>query len=184
METGATASSAGCQAAPAQLAAAARFELVSPAPESCYPVIWRLLQEFSHQTIDTLAPTSLEECIQKARRDLEAGGRSYAIFKDGIVVGAVWVEALVDGMCLGHLVFERKGLSSTEKIRASRQAIEAIFADGFRKILWMFFSDNRAFRVFLKRLGAKHEGLLREHLRRDGELVDAEMMASFPAEVT
>lgn len=183
METGTTASSAACRVAPAQTAAADRFELVSPAPESCYPVIWRLLQEFSHQTIDTFAPTTLKECIEKARRDLEAGGRSYAIFKDGIAVGAVWFDAAGDGICLGHLVFERKAISGTEKFKATRAAIKSIFADGFRKIAWVFFADNRAFRVFLKRLGAKHEGVLRKQWRRNGELVDAEIMASFPAEV-
>lgn len=161
-----------------------KFEIISPAPESCYPTIWRLLkEEFAEQTIDALAPTTLEECIERARREAEVGGRSYAILKDGVVVGAVWCEPLVDSMCLGHLVFERKALSSTEKMRVSRQAVEKIFADGFRKIVWIFFSDNRAFRVFLKRLGAKHEGVLRKQWRRNGELVDAEIMASFPAEV-
>ncbi len=182
METGTTASSAACRPAPAQSAAANRFELVSPAPESCYPVIWRLLQEFSHQTIDTFSPSSLEELVEKARRDLEAGGRSYAIFKDGIVVGAVWFDAAGDGICLGHLVFERKAISGTEKFKATRAAMKFIFSDGFRKIAWVFFVDNRAFRVFLKRLGAKREGVLRKQWRRNGEFVDAEIMASFPEE--
>ena len=163
METGTTASSAACRVAPAQPAAADRFELVSPAPESCYPVIWRLLQEFSHQTIDTFSPSSLEELIEKARRDLEAGGRSYAIFKEGIVVGAVWFDVAGDGICLGHLVFERKAISGTEKFKATRTAIKSIFADGFRKITWVFFVDNRAFRVFLKRLGDLTEILYQAH---------------------
>ena len=160
------------------------IELVSPAPEDCYLDIYRLLkEEFSHQTMDVLAPKTFGEFNRKAQQDLENGGMTFAVLKDGIVMGGIWFEPMVDGMMLGHLVFERQGISSTEKLQASRKAIGELFASGFRKIMWMFFSDNRAFRIFLKRLGAKHEGLLRQHLRRNGILVDAEVMASFPPEV-
>jgi RimJ/RimL family protein N-acetyltransferase len=44
----------------------------------------------------------------------------------------------------------------------------------------MFFADNRAFRIFLKRVGAVEEGTMRQHTRRKGEVVDASFMASFP----
>ena len=162
------------------VACQAGIELVSPAPEDCYVDIYRLLkEEFSHQTMDVLAPKTFGEFNRKAKQDLENGGMTFAALKDGIVMGGVWFEAIGDGQCLGHLVFERQGISSTEKLQASRQAIKALFDEGCRKIVWTFFADNRAFRIFLKRLGAKHEGLLRQHLRRGDELVDAEIMASF-----
>ena len=163
------------------VACQAGIELVSPAPEDCYLNIYQLLKlEFAHQTIDSRAPRTFGEFNRKAQQDLEDGGMTFAVLKEGLVMGGVWFEAIGDGQCLGHLVFERQGISSTEKLQASRQAIEELFASGFRKIVWTFFADNRAFRIFLKRLGAKHEGLLRQHLRRGDELVDAEIMASFP----
>ena len=158
------------------------LEIVSPAPESCYPVIWRLLQEFSHQTIDMHAPKNLEELVERAKKGEAGGGMYCAVLKDGVVVGGVWVEPMVDDIGLGHLVFEREGISSAEKMKAARMALSEIFDAGFRKVLWMFFADNRAFRIFLKRLGAEYEGTLKKHLRRDGMLIDAEMMASFPEE--
>ena len=157
------------------------IELISPAPEDCYFDVYRLLkEEFAFQTLDSGAPATFGEFNRKAKQDLENGGMTFAVYKEGLFAGGIWFETIGDGQCLGHLVFERKGITSTEKLQASRQAIEELFASGFRKIVWTFFADNRAFRIFLKRLGAKHEGLLRQHLRRGEEFVDAEIMASFP----
>lgn len=165
------------------MSAAAQVEsiqLVSPPPENYYQVIWPLLKEFAYQTLDSHSPTSLEETIEQAEIEREAGTLTIAVVKDGTVVGGVWVNPLGDGLCLGHLVLDRHGISAAEKMKAVREAISSIFEAGFRKIQWVFFSDNRAFRIFLKRLGAKHEGRLEAHANRDGEWVDADMMASFP----
>lgn len=163
------------------VATATEIEIVSPAPESVYPVIWRLFNEFPDQMIDSHVPKSLEELVEKAQRDIEAGGLTFAVMKNGAVMGGVWVDAAADGMCAGHLVFEREGISSAEKMLAAREVIQRVFHAGFRKIIWVFFADNRAFRVFLKRLGAEREGVLKQHLNRNGQWVDAELMASFPA---
>lgn len=155
------------------------LKLVSPAPESCYPTIWALLQEFAHQTLDSAAPKTLEGFIEKARMDLEAGGKTYAVYKDGELAGGIWFESVGDEMCLGHLVFDREHLSSAEKLSAARAAVNEVLENGCRKVIWSFLADNRAFRVFLKRLGAEHEGVFKQHFRREGKLVDAEFMASF-----
>lgn len=155
-------------------------EIVSPVPESCYPVIWRLFNEFPGQMIDIYTPGSLEALKAQSAKSLEAGGLEFAVVKNGMVMGGVWVDATADGMCLGHLIFERDAISGAEKMKATREAVKRVFEAGFRKIIWVFFADNRAFRVFLKRLGAEKEGTLRKHLNRNGEWVDADLMASFP----
>ena len=156
--------------------------LVSPPPESYYPVVWKLLQIFSYQTLDSFSPNNLEEVIEKSKQDDENGGLTFAVMMNGEVVGGVWFEATGDDMCLGHLVFERDILNASEKLQATGRAVRLAFKSGFRKIIWSFFSDNRAYRLFLSRLGAEYEGTFKQHARRNGELVDADFMASFPVE--
>lgn len=153
---------------------------VIPAPKDVYPQVWKLLREFSEQTMGDLCPKSLEEMTAKSEADLKAGGKQYAVMGPDGPLGFIWCENIGDNMAFGHLVFEREGLSTIEKVAATRQAVRKLFEDGFRKIIWMFFADNRAFRIFMKRIGAVEEGLMRQHTRRNGALVDASFMASFP----
>lgn len=161
----------------------AELEIVSPVPEWCYPAIWKLFQDFPREMIDSHSPKDIEAFVSKARQDRGSGGKGYVVLREQTPLGAVWFDPIGDEMCIGHLVFERKAITGLEKMKVSRDAVASIFKEGFRKIVWVFFADNRGFRVFLKRLGAKHEGLFKDHLRRDGEWVDAEVMASFPQEV-
>jgi RimJ/RimL family protein N-acetyltransferase len=157
------------------------FKIVSPFPEEFYPLVWELLQEFSRETLDDRSPKSLDELIEKDRRDRESGGLSFAVVgEDGIPVGAVWCEAIGDGLGIGHLVFSRYELTSGQKLEATRAAVAMMFAAGMRKISWSLFSDNRPFHLFLRKLGAVEEGRLKEQVRRHGELVDMLLMASFP----
>jgi RimJ/RimL family protein N-acetyltransferase len=158
-----------------------RFKIVSPFPEEYYPLVWALLQEFARETMDDRSPRSLPELIEKDRRDRESGGLSYAIVgQEGVPLGAVWCEAIGDGLGIGHLVFMRRELTSGEKLSATRAAVSMMFAAGMRKICWSLFGDNRLFHIFLRRLGAVEEGRLKDQVRRNGELVDMVLMASFP----
>jgi RimJ/RimL family protein N-acetyltransferase len=157
------------------------FSIVSPFPEEFYPLVWELLQEFSRETLDDRSPKSLEELIEKGHRDRESGGLSFAVMGcDGAPLGAVWCEAIGDGLGIGHLVFARHELNSAQKLEATRAAVAMMFAAGMRKILWSLFGDNRPFHIFLRRLGAVEEGRLKDQVRREGELVDMLLMASFP----
>jgi hypothetical protein len=151
-----------------------------PLPQCYYPQLWNLLQQFSHQTLGDICPKSLDELIAKDKRDVENGSKDYIAFGTCGAVGFIWAESVGDDLAMGHLVFEREGITSREKVEATREAIECMFRDGFRKIMWMFFADNRAFRIFLRKVGAVEEGILRQHTRRNGALVDAAFMASFP----
>lgn len=154
------------------------FSIVSPCPNSDLPQIWKWLQFFAKETLDEKAPKSLEEFLLKENFDRHNGGKTFAVALDGHLVGGIWYEAVGDGMAVGHLVFDPgHTLSTSGKMQAVRQTLKEA---GFRKIIWTFFADNRAFRVFLKRLGAEEEGLFRKQVRREGELVDQAFMASFP----
>lgn len=154
--------------------------IVSPYPEEQLPKLWGWLQEFSHQMNNDQSPKTFEELVAANRHLNASGGKAYALVTDGIVRGTVWADNLIDGMFMGHLVFDREGITTQEKLAFAKEAIAQMFATGARKIIWHLYADNRAFRIFLKKLGAEVEGTLRQATRRDGELVDVTMMASFP----
>src|SRR5262249_23857759 len=159
------------------------FRIVSPFPEEFYPVVWELLQEFARETLDDRSPTSLDELIEKDRCDRENGGLSFAVVgQNGMPVGAVWCEAIGDGLGIGHLVFARYELTSAQNLEVTSAAVAMMFAAGMRKISWSLFGDNRPFHLFLRRLGAVEEGRLKDQVRRNGELVDMLLMASFPSQ--
>jgi RimJ/RimL family protein N-acetyltransferase len=158
-----------------------QFRIVSPFPEEYVPRMWTWLEEFRRQMLDDYCPQTLDDLKAKNRQDLANGAITYAVLDAKLKpIGAVWGEHLGDHQYMGHLVFDRESLTSSEKIEAARSAIARMFCDGARKICWQMFSDNRAFRIFLKRLGAEIEGNLRQATRRNGELVDVTLMASFP----
>lgn len=162
------------------VAVANEVEIVSPTPPEHYERVWKLLDEFRHEVLDAAAPSTLEEMIERNAKDAERGGKSFSVLKEGQFAGAVWFEMIGDGVCIGHLVFDRFALTGAQKMAATRNVLRMMFSDGFRKVHWAFFADNRAFRVFLKRLGAEQEAHFRQHCRRDGELVDVDIVASFP----
>lgn len=155
--------------------------IISPCSQSDLPFVWQWLNHYAKETLDERSPKTLSEFLAKEKRDIENGSKSYSVLIDGQMRGAVWFENIGDDVGIGHLVFDPANRVATkDKMRAVRQAIAETFAAGFRKIIWQFFADNRAFHVFLKRLGAEHEGIFRKQARRGDEWVDAVFMASFP----
>ena len=165
-------------------AIAAKYEIISPFPEECLLVFWTWMAEFKEQMVDDFSPQTFQELAAKARQDLAAGGKSYAIMMNGNLVGCVWGEHVGDQVFSGHLVFDRDSLKSAEKLEATKLTLQQFFSEGARKIRWMALADNRAYRIFLRRLGATFEGELKRETRRQGELCDVVLFTSFPAEVT
>ncbi len=165
-----------------EIAIASKYEIVSPFPEDCFPAFWTWVKEFEEQMVDDFSPQTFQELVAKARQDLAAGGKSYAIMQNAKLVGCVWGEHVGDQVFSGHLVFERDALKSAEKLEATKLTLQQFFSEGARKIRWMALADNRAYRIFLRRLGATLEGELKKETRRQGELCDVVLFASFPAE--
>lgn len=146
------------------------------------PLVWAWLNEWRRNTIDDHSPQSFEQLVEKHRADQVSGGKGYLVLAGERPVGAVWFENMGDGIFSGHLVFTRRSVSMAETTEAVRQALATLFSNGARKVCWLFFADNVVFRRFLKRVGAVEEGHLRKHTRRGGEIVDMQLMASFPVE--
>lgn len=159
-----------------------KVKMVSPLPEHHVETVWEWCEYFRDEMMADNCPKNLEEMQAQNTKEVSEGGLQYFFTDDdGLPLGFVWGTAIGDGMFFGHLVFERaKFLNTSEKLAMAKQAISAMFRDGARKIIWQLFTDNRAFRIFLKKCGAEYEGCLRQMVRRNGELVDTDMMASFP----
>lgn len=130
--------------------------------------------------VDDFSPQTFEQLVLKARADAEAGGKSFAITKEGRLVGCLWGEHVGNDVYSGHLVFDRDELSPAEKLEAAKEAMHRFFEDGARKIRWMALPDNRAYRLFLRKLGAGFEGELKQETKQGGELKDLLLFASFP----
>lgn len=142
--------------------------------------MWKWLSHFSKETLDTNAPESLKEFLDSEQLCRKNGGKTFSIHQDRDMVGAIWVENIGDGICVGHLVFDPEHtISTSEKIQASRKVLGEIFKS-FRKVMWAYFADNRAFNVFLRRMGAIEEGVFHKHVKRGSDYVDQAWMASFP----
>ena len=157
-------------------------ELVSPFPEHCLPQLWGWLAEFRKQMVDEHSPNSFSELLAKYHADHAGGAKSFAAFRTsnnghrGELLGVVWGEHLGEDIYSGHMVFSRD-MQAWEKAEILRKALKQWKA---RKVRWMMFADNRAYRVFLKRAGAVVEGTLHQEARRDGKFVNMLLMASFP----
>lgn len=165
------------------VATQAKYEIVSPFPEGFLPGFWTWMLDFKEQMVDDFSPQTFQELQTKAQYDLSVGGKSYAIMKNGTLVGCLWGEHVGDQVFSGHLVFDRDSLTPSEKLEAAKLTLKKFFSDGARKIRWMALSDNRAYRIFLRRLGAEFEGELKQETRRKGKPCDVVLFASFPDEV-
>lgn len=154
--------------------------IVSPCPPENLPTVWEWLSHFSKETLDSNAPKTLDEFLSNEKLCRERGGKTFSISKEEKMIGAIWVENIGDGICVGHLVFDPgHTIPTSEKILSSRIVLKQIF-ESFRKVMWAYFADNRAFHVFLRRMGAIDEGIFHKHVRRGSDFVDQAWMASFP----
>lgn len=159
------------------------YKIESPCPEDKLPIVWVWTHEFWQQMVDDRTPKTFEGMVEMNRRDVANGSLQYFFSDaDDRPLGGVWGVNAGDGMFLGHLVFSREAVSTPQKLEMARIAIAKMFESGARKIIWQLFADNRAFRIFLKKLGAVQEGYLKDCTRRDGVLQDVILMASFPKE--
>lgn len=156
------------------------YLIESPCPEYRLPQVLKWTHDFWDQMMDDFTPKTLEAITDMNRRDIFNGSLQYFFSShDGNPMGVVWAVNGGDGVFIGHLVFEREGVSTSEKLEMARIALERMFKEGARKVVWQLFADNRAFRIFLKKLGAEQEGYLKQGARRNGELQDTILMASF-----
>ena len=168
------------------LADGRRYTLTTPIPpEHLSTTIWEWFQTFWKQMVNDPMPQTRDGIAAWMESCTAKGGKSYfALDENGQPVGAIWGEAGEDNIHIVHLVFARHRLSREAKLAIAKAALRQYFADGARKLSWAMYADNRPCIDFLKELGASVEGTLRKVTRRDGQLMDVVLMATFPEDLT
>jgi RimJ/RimL family protein N-acetyltransferase len=151
-----------------------------PFPEALLPEAWGWLQQFPRANFDDFGPRSCEEFLVEMRRRRESGERSWAVRSEGRAVGLVGYAQLAPHSGTFHGVCFDRSVHGTGLTRAAIEAIlEQVFAEGTRKVMAGYFSDNHRVHTFFKRLGAQSEGLLRAQTYRQGQPVDMRLVAFF-----
>jgi len=151
--------------------------VVSPFPPEAWPSAWAWIQTFQDRVCDDYAPKTCADFVaqQIARAGLV---RTWGVWADGQLGGALEVQALSPVTAVAHLLFRRSFWG-----RCTRPAAAAVFgevfAGGVEKISLFPFTDNHQVRQFLRALGAVEEGVLRAQTRRGGKPLDVVAMALF-----
>ena len=108
---------------------------------------------------------------------IEGGDHAFAITLDDALVGAIGLHAKPDhdraeiGYWIG-LPYWGRGYAT----EAARAVVEHGFEKlGFHRMYAMHFTRNPASGRVLQKIGMRHEGSLRHHLKKDGEYIDVEM---------
>jgi RimJ/RimL family protein N-acetyltransferase len=152
----------------------AAVKVVEPFPVHALPRLWGWAEQSRRQVADDEAPRTLDEFIRFWERLGQAGQRSWGVWRDGDLGGAIWSMRITRVMADSHCIFKRAFWGAGTTAAALRLAYAEIFADqdGPRKITIVCFSDNHALLGLVRKLGFEREGLLRKSTLRDGQLVD------------
>lgn len=169
-----------------QIAADGRkYTLTTPIPrEHLSTTIWEWFQTFWKEMVNDPMPQTREGIAAFMESCTAKGGKSYfALDEKGQPVGAIWGEEGDDNIHIAHLVFARGRLSREAKLVIAKAALRQYFADGARKLSWGVYADNQRAIAFLEQLGASVEGTLKKQTRRDGQLMDVVLLATFPEDL-
>lgn len=162
-----------------------KYTLTSPIPrEHLSTTIWEWIQTYRRQMVNDPMPQTSDGVAALIESSMAKGGKSYfARDENGQPVGAIWGDAGEDNNHIAHLVFARHRISREAKLAIAKAALRQYFAEGARKLSWGIYADNRPCIAFLETLGSSVEGTLRKATRRDGQLMDVVLMATFPEDL-
>jgi RimJ/RimL family protein N-acetyltransferase len=148
------------------------IEVRSPFPLHAVPRLWAWAEDSRRQVADEFSPKSLDEFVDFWERLAQAGQRSWGVWRDDELGGAIWSMPLSPVMADSHCIFKRAFWGSGTAVEALRRVYAEIFDGGVQKITIVSFSDNHALLGLVRKLGFEREGMLRKSTLRDGELVD------------
>ena len=138
---------------------------------------WFNNPEATRTLMETRESFSEEQARAWVERAIEAGGedRKYAIVVEGHAepVGFTELGALIGDDVRG------KGVGRRAEALTIAKAIDEF---GAHRVYGRIPAYNEAAKRVVTSLGWRHEGTLRSHLRRDGELADCEVWGVLPDE--
>lgn len=143
----------------------------SPFPDHAWPRVWTWIQSFRARVCDDFAPKTLDEfveqSIERAKRE-----RTWGVYRDDELGGLITFHQINPVTGVSHVLFKRSFWGEATTIPAITAVYRELFAAGVRKISSAVFADNHAILSLARKIGAREEGLLRQHTQRDGRMVD------------
>ncbi len=156
-----------------------KLELITPFPPEFYSELHRWLIQSSDKMLDQFAPRTLEDLSQAITQRSETE-YTCMVAENGTPVGFIGYQDLTPHVgSLRGVCFDKSVHGNGTAKRALRQVLQQQFDRGIHKINAFPFSDNARSVAFYYKLGAKYEGLLREHTLRNGKLTDLLCLAFF-----
>jgi RimJ/RimL family protein N-acetyltransferase len=146
--------------------------VVEPYPVYALPRLWQWAEESRRQVADESSPKTLDDFVQFWERLAQSGQRSWGVWRDSELGGAIWSTRFSPVVADSHCIFKRAFWGSGTTAEALRLAYAEIFESGVQKINIVCFSDNHSLLGLVRKLGFEREGTLRKSALRDGELVD------------
>jgi RimJ/RimL family protein N-acetyltransferase len=147
------------------------ISVVKPFPPNAVPRIWRWMSDVPCRVCDDFAPCTLEEFL--AQWEQRRGVDTWGVLRNGELGGYVSFEKLTPVVGTVHVLFKRSFWGRGTTI----PALELVYAQAFEqsgvsKILSLVFRDNHAIRALARHVGAREEGIFRNHTMRNGKPVD------------
>lgn len=147
------------------------IDVQSPFPAYAWPRVWEWIQPFKARVSDDFSPQDLDDFVA-GNLALAKHSKTWAVYRDGELGGVIWIEPRTPVLVQSHVVFKRAfwGRATTEV--AIRQVYSQVFDAGVGKIASFVFERNHDIVHLAKSLGARKEGLLRNHTMQNGEPVN------------
>jgi RimJ/RimL family protein N-acetyltransferase len=156
-----------------------KLELVSPFPSEFYPNLLEWVQQYPLKMMDDSWPKDLAGL--SSTLDLRSECECTALVtENGKPVGFIGYQDLTSHVgSLRGVCFDKAVHGNGTAFRALRVVLQRQFDRGIHKIMAFPFADNPRSVAFYYKLGAKYEGLLKEHTKRNGLLTDMLCLAFF-----
>jgi RimJ/RimL family protein N-acetyltransferase len=156
-------------------------QLISPFPPESLPEAWAWLNQFPHSNFDDFGPKTYEEFVLEMDRREGMGEHTWgAVDETGEPVGIIGYRPIVAFTgCFHGVCFDKRVHGTGIAKAAVAETIRQLMAGGVEKISASYFADNHRIHAFMKRLGARNEGYLRNQTIRGGKFVDMRLIAFY-----
>lgn len=148
------------------------LEVVEPFPGYALPRLWTWLQASRRMSADEFSAATLDQYVDDWDRRERAGMRSWGVWRNGELGGAVTSMRFNPVLADFHCLFHRSFWGHETTAAALRFVFAQLFADEVRKIATFCYADNHALLGLVRKLGFEREGTVREYALRDGQMVD------------
>lgn len=153
----------------------ARSIILQPFEEADLPIAWSWAQSYWHMIADDFAIRDQRDFIEFKISQMAI---QLGVWRDGELGGLLTCEPQSPVLCQAHAMF-KKGIDRRDSfwgwdttVPALQLGIDVAWKMGYSKIACLVFEDNAAMNKLLERVGGRLEGVLMNHTRREGQMVN------------